>query len=186
MAKQILVFAGSTRKGSFSKAFAGAAARAIDEAGGVAQLIDLGDFPATIYNQDEEAANGLPETMQRLKAAIAGSDGLMVSTPEYNGCVPPLLINVLSWVSRPEGDEAASAVFAGKPVAVMACSPGGMGGVRVIPRLRDFLCELGCVPVSGFASLAQAHEAFDDQGNLVSEQVAGMVEGLAGRLVGAS
>ncbi len=186
MAKNILVFAGSTRNGSFNKLFAGAAAKAVEAAGVKANLIDLADYPAAIYNQDDEAASGVPEGMQKLKAAISASDGMLISTPEYNGCVPPLLVNVLSWASRAEGDEAASAVFAQKPVALMATSPGGMGGVRVIPRLRDFLCELGCVPVTGFATLAQAFNAFDDQGNLVSEQTQGVVDGLVKRLLAAS
>lgn len=186
MGKNILVFAGSTRNGSFSRQFATAGAGAVEAAGGVANLIDLADYPAAIYNQDDEAKDGVPEPMQRFKAAIAASDGMLIATPEYNACVPPLLVNIFSWASRAEGDETASAVFAQKPVALMASSPGGMGGVRVIPRLRDMLCELGCVPVTGFATLAQAHSAFDDDGNLVSEQTQGVVDGLVGRLLAAS
>ena len=185
MTKKILVFAGSARRDSFNKLFANVGANAVNAAGGEAHLIDMADYPAAIYNQDDEAENGLPEVMKKFKTAIAACDGMLISTPEYNGCVPPLLVNALTWASRAEGDEVASAVFAGKPVALMATSPGGMGGVRVIPRLRDGMCELGCVIVPGFATLAKAYEAFDDQGNLVSGDVKKVVDGLVGRLLAA-
>ena len=59
--------------------------------------------------------------------------------------VPPLLVNTFSWVSRPTKDGGPGNVLMSKHVAVMAASPGRLGGVRVVPRLRDCLCELGCV-----------------------------------------
>jgi len=51
----------------------------------------------------------------------------------------------------------------------MAASPGRLGGIRVIPRLRDSLAELGVVVVPGSITLPSAESAFDDNGNLADE-----------------
>ena len=57
-------------------------------------------------------------------------------------------------------------------MALMASSPGRLGGVHVIPRLRDAVCELGMVPVPGFASVGNAAQAFSENGDLGDEQLA--------------
>ena len=186
-AKKVLVFAGSARKGSVNKKFASVAAEAAKASGALVTLIDLADFPAPVYDGDIETSEGLPKTMQNLKALIAGHDGLLIVTPEYNGCAPPLLVSMFAWTSRPENDEISCAAYANKPVAIAAASPGGLGGVRVIPRLRDALAELGAVAVAvavpGFATLPGAFQAFNDDGTLKDEKAARMLKGLAERLV---
>ena len=52
----ILVFAGSARADSVNKILAAAGASAVRKAGGEATLVDLKDYPAPIYNGDEEQA----------------------------------------------------------------------------------------------------------------------------------
>ena len=181
--KKVLVFAGSTRKDSVNKKLAVVAADAARAAGGDVTLIDLADYPAPVYDGDFEANEGIPQTMRDLKALIASHDGMIIVTPEYNGFVPPVLVNSLDWVSRPEGDEASCAAFAGKKVAIAAASPGGMGGVRVIPRLRDFLAELGVMTVPGFVTLPGAYKAFDDNGKLTNVATVAVLDGLVARLL---
>ena len=181
--KRVLVFSGSTRSASFNKKLAVAGSEAIDAAGASATLIDLADYPAPIYNGDEEEAKGFPSTMWDFRSRIAEHDAIMIATPEYNGSVPPLLVNILNWASRPVGDEPPCAVFIGKPVALMAATPGDLGGVRVIPRLRDFLAELGAVTVPGFVTVPSAFEAFNNDGKLTAKQPKKMLERLAERLV---
>lgn len=183
---KILVFAGSARAESLNKKLAAAGAAAVRKAGGVATLIDLNDYPAPLYHGDEEDAHGVPENIIALKKLIAGHGGLMIATPEYNGFVPPLLVNTFSWVSRPSKDEGPEDVLKSKHVAVMAASPGRLGGVRVVPRLRDCLCELGCVPVQGFVTVPSAGSAFGDDGNLLDEMGQKGLDALAFRLVTAA
>ena len=68
------------------------------------------------------------------------------------------------WASRPSPTDDFGSVFQDKPVALMASSPGRLGGVRAIPRLRDCVCELGMLPVPGFVSVGNAAQAFSDNG----------------------
>lgn len=182
-AKKILIFSGSIRNDSVNTKLAVAAHAAALQAGADATLIDLAEYPANIYNGDDEASDGIPKTMQRLKKLMSQHDGFVVVTPEYNGHVTPLLVNTFSWLSRKEEDEQGMIAFAGKKAAIMAASPGKLGGVRVIPRLREMLCELGVMVVPGSVALPRAMQAFDDEGNLHEASSVSAVKGQVERLL---
>ena len=114
---------------------------------------------------------------------VASHDGMVLASPEYNGFVTPLLLNILCWASRPSPGDDFGTVFDGRPVALMASSPGRLGGVRVIPRLRDVVTELGMVPVPGFVTVPEAGSAFTDLGRLVDKRTEDTLVGLVKRLM---
>ncbi len=165
---RILVLSGSTRSESFNKKLAAAAAQVLQTQANDVALIDLSEFDAPIYNGDDEAQNGLPASMQALKKIFAGAEAVVISCPEYNGFIPPLLVNTFSWLSRPENGEK-SVALSGKMAAIMATSPGLLGGIRVMPRLRDCLSELGMTVLPGYVTVKSAFDAFGDSGELVNE-----------------
>ena len=178
---KIVVFAGSARSESFNKKLAATAASIAESKGLTVTLLDLADFDAPVYNGDIEAEAGLPESMRRLKTILTSHDGFLIATPEYNGHVPPLLSNCFSWVSRKENDEKSMIAFEGKTAGLMATSPGRLGGIRVLPRLRSTLADLGVMVVPGFVSVPSAMNAFDDEG-VVSEDVSASITALVERL----
>lgn len=180
---KILAFAGSARKSSFNKSLINEAARIAERQGAFVTIADLADFPAAVYNGDEEEKNGVPETMQKFKMLLSSHDAFLISTPDYNGGITPLLLNVFSWSSRPEGDEEAKSVFAGKHVAMMAASPGGLGGIRAISRLRETLADLDCMVIPGFVTIGNAYEAFNDQGRLKSVQTRAIMFTMINKLI---
>ena len=181
--KKLLVFAGSTRSASVSKKLAAAAAKIATASGASVTLIDLADYPAAIYNGDDEDNHGIPESIRELKKLMAGSEGFIIVSPEYNGHITPLLSNIFSWTSRPEGDEKGKIAYDGKKAAIMASSPGKLGGIRVIPRLRDSLAELSVMVVPGFVTLPNAMEAFDDNGDLQDEANQAAVRNIVDTLI---
>jgi NAD(P)H-dependent FMN reductase len=65
----------------------------------------------------------------------------------------------------------------------MASSPGRLGGVRVVPRLRDVVAELGMVAVPGFVTVPTAASAFTEQGRLVDRQTEDELVMLVRRLI---
>jgi len=182
----ILVFAGSARRGAFSKQLAAAATTAITEWGAKPTLIDLAEYDAPIYNGDFEDALGIPDTIMEFRRLVATHQGLVIVTPEYNGSITPLLLNLFCWASRPSPGDDFGTVFQGKPVALMASSPGRLGGVRVIPRLRDAVAELGMVPVPGFVTLPSAGTGFTDDGRLADAAGEDGLRALIKRLLSAS
>ncbi len=138
-----LVFAGSTRTGGLHQELARLAAASIERQGDEATIVDLRDYPMPIYDGDFEAANGLPEAARKLKKLFAEHDGLVIASPEYNGSFPALVKNVVDWLTRAEPGERHSQAFRGKPVTLIATSPGPGGGKRGLRHLRELLEMIG-------------------------------------------
>jgi len=176
--KSILVFAGSARKDSFNKKLAQYAAKILAEKGIDHSLADLNDYEAPVYHGDLEAESGIPESMRAFKALMKLHDAFLIASPEYNGFVPPLLINTFSWCSRPEEGESNLVATRGKYVGLMATSPGPMGGIRMLPRLREALHDLGAMVVPGPIAVGSAMNTFDADGNLTDDGMAGRIKSL--------
>ena len=174
----LLVFAGSARKQSLNKKLARAAAEAAEAAGLTATYIDLADYEMPLYNGDLEAEHGLPESTLRLKEVFAQHDGLMISCPEYNSSITPLLKNTIDWLSRPAPDEASLAAFRGKVAGLLAASPGALGGLRGLVHVRSILGNMGVWVAPAQVALGQARAAFDDNGRLIDEGGAKRLGGL--------
>jgi len=167
---KLLFFAGSARKDSCNKKLAKAAANKAEELGAEITYIDLADYEAPIFCEDHEAAHGMPQSIKDLKKLFSDHDGFLIASPEYNSSYTPLLKNTLDWMSRP-GEDGANC-FQGKVSAIMAASPGPMGGIRVLPQLRNLLTNIamhGTHVIPAQCALGGAYDAFDDNGNLKKE-----------------
>ena len=180
----ILAFAGSARADSFNKKLVRIAASGAEAAGARCTVIDLRDFPLPIYDADLEANEGLPEPAVRLRAHLSECDGLLVATPEYNGLLPPLLKNAIDWATRhPEGRPDLSG-FQGKVAALLAASPGPLGGLRASTVVRQLLNNVGCTVLAEQVTLRLAAQAFEPDGRLKDAGLQQRTEALGGSLAG--
>lgn len=114
------MFAGSKRHRAFSRRPAAAASIAIAGQGAKPTLIDLADFDAPLFNADLEDRDGIPQTVLDFRRIVAINDALCLATPEYNGGLTPLLLNMFCWASRSSPTDDFGSVFQDKPVALMA------------------------------------------------------------------
>jgi chromate reductase len=163
---QILGLSGSLRKGSFNSSLLRAAAELMPE-GSSLEIGTIEGIP--LYDGDLEAAEGLPEPVARLKEQIAGAEGLLLVTPEYNNSIPGVFKNALDWTTRPASD--IERVFGGKAVALMGASPGAFGTILSqnawLPVLRTLGMNLWS---SGRMMVPRASAAFDDAGRLTDDK----------------
>lgn len=163
----IIGISGSLRRDSYNSALLRAAAQAMP-AEAVLRIESIAGIP--LYNADDEQAHGPPEAVARLKAAIAGADGLLLATPEYNNSVPGVAKNAIDWLSRPPRD--IPQVFAGRPVALMGASPGRFGTVLSqnawLPIFRTLGMELWS---GGRLAVASAATVFGPDGAIVDAPV---------------
>ena len=114
----------------------------------------------------------------RLREAIAEADGVLISTPEFNGSIPGALKNALDWASRPFPDNALS----GKPVAVVGASTGLFGAVWAQAETKKVLGIIGADVLDGELPVGQASGAFGDDGHLVEPDLRNALEELLGVL----
>jgi NAD(P)H-dependent FMN reductase len=188
MTARILAFAGSARRDSLNKKLARAARSAAEAAGATATFVDLDDFPMPLYHGDLEAASGMPEKAQALRALFLEHDGLLIASPENNNSVSALLKNTIDWLSRDVGDgkgaNSGLAPWKGKVAGLLAASPGAFGGVRHLPHLRQVLAGLGVTVLGAQVVVPRAHEAFAADGSLADERVAKQVRALADAVAG--
>jgi len=182
MQPKILAFAGSAREDSLNKKLARVAAAALREAGARPTFIDLRDYALPLYDGDLEAAQGVPGNALELKRLFREHDGLLVVSPENNGSVSALLKNTLDWISRPHAGESGTVPFQGKVAALLAASPGALGGLRGLVHVRAILQSLGVLVLAEQFALSRAHEAFDAAGALKEERQRASVAALAARL----
>jgi len=175
---RILAFAGSNRRESFNRKLVAIAAEGARQAGAEVTLIELSDYQMPLYNGDLESAEGLPAIAVELKKLFLEHDGLLLSCPEYNSSITPLLKNTIDWVSRPAPGEGSLAAYKGKVAALASASPGRLGGMRGLVHVRSILGNIGVLVLPHQVAVAEAHEAFTDDGRLKDERRHASVENL--------
>jgi len=177
---RLLIIAGSARAGSFNLRLATAAAGLARSAGAEVEPLDLRALALPLYDGDLEAASGVPAGAAVLREAITRCDALLLVSPEYNGFPPPLLINAFDWLSRLPAQGSAPgglAATANKPVALLAVSPGPLGGLRAMNTLRQYLqMAFAMIVVPQQFALGRASEAFDAQGGLQDAKAVAAVQ----------
>lgn len=180
---RLLAFSGSARLASFNQRLVDFAAGRAREHGANVTVINLRDFPMPLMNQDLEREQGLPEHALRFKALLIEHDALLISSPEYNSSITPLLKNAIDWASRRVGDEPPLVAYKGKVTGLLSASPGRLGGMRSLAHVRSIMSNLGCFVVPAQASISGAGDAFDDQEQLVRDGDVERVEGVVSELL---
>lgn len=179
---KILAFAGSTRRDSFNKRLLQVGINVAEAQGADVTMVDFIDYPMPLFNEDEEQALGLPTSVLQFKGLLRRHHGLLLACPEYNSSITPLLKNALDWASRPEPGQNSSC-FTGKTAALLATSPGALGGLRGLVHVRSILTTLGVLVIPEQRAIPHAAEAFDSLGHLTASSHQQAVEKVVGALV---
>jgi chromate reductase, NAD(P)H dehydrogenase (quinone) len=164
-ALHLLGLSGSLRRGSYSTAVLIGLRDALAPKV-VLEIFPLHDVP--LYNQDHDGEQA-PESVRALRSAIAGSDGVLMVSPEYNHGMSGVLKNALDWASRPYGQSA----LRGKPALTMTTSPAFTGGVRAQQQMNETLASvLARQVLRPQIVIGSVHEKVRD-GRLVDEATLG-------------
>ena len=172
MAYKIAIIVGSLREGSINRKVA----RSICAIRGDnldCSMIEIGDLP--LYNQDHDS--NPPEQYVRFREQIAGADGVLFVSPEYNRGIPGVLKNAIDVGSRPYGQS----VFDKKPAAIVTASPGAIGGFGANHQIRQ-ACVFLNMPVMQQPEAYLGHvtdQSFDESGCLKEGPLKELISGLA-------
>ena len=174
-AVRLLALSGSARQGSLNRQLVELAASKARAMGAEVTWLDLRSLDLPVYDEDLVQAQGLPEGALRLRDLMAAHDGLLLSSPEYNAMPTPLFINAFDWLSvvKASGDQPSGAgATSGKPVGLMAASPGALGGIRALPIVRTYLStNFAMVVVPEQLALPLADQQLQDPGRLAKPEL---------------
>ena len=102
------------------------------------ELINLEEYNIPLYTPIEQNKS-IPIPMGTIMEKFIKASGFIICSPEYNGSIPPVLTNIISWLSV-MGDDW-RLVFNGK-VGLIATHSGGDGN-NLLQSLRIQLNHLG-------------------------------------------
>lgn len=133
---RLLGLCGSLRKSSLNLAALKTLASLAAE--GEVEIYDgLGLLP--LFNSDlDDGERAMPESVARLRALVAASDGLVIAAPEYAHGLPGAFKNALDWLV---GDES----FADKPAMLINVAPRSF---HAQAQLREILATMAARVVS--------------------------------------
>lgn len=156
---QILALPGSLRRDSYNRKLLVASVHSAPGNLPTSLFDGLADVP--MFNEDTESTNPMHAGVARLRKAVAGADGLLIATPEYNQSIPGVLKNAIDWLSRPLPED----ILAGKPVAILGASTGRWGTRLAQAAVRQTLTatEAQVMPAP-MLFVRDAEQVFDDQG----------------------
>ena len=176
MHPKILIIPGSNRSGSFNASLAAAASVELARQGADVTRISLIDYPLPLVDEDLKERSGIPDNAMKLGRLIAAQDGIFLCCPEYNSSIPPLLKNMIDWISliSKDGDRPFKP-WSGRYVALGSASNGKFAGIRGLYHVRSVMMNVGTQVISEQCSISGAADAFDEDGRIRDERTTGML-----------
>lgn len=162
---RLLVFAATLRSDSLNTTLAKLAEKILIKHNCKVDFASMSEFDAPSFNQDEEV--NFPTGINEFRNRILSNDAFIIASPEYNGSMPGYLKNTIDWASRFRPQP-----FNEKHALIMSASPSMAGGNKGLWQLRMPLEHLGTDVFPSMFSLAMAHKAFDDNGNIADPSLA--------------
>ena len=126
------------------------------------ELLEISQLPA--FNEPENRIALTP--VADFSEKILTADGVIIATPEYNHTSPSALNSLLEWLPF------SIHPLTGKPVMIVGASYDIQGSSRAQLHLRQSLDapDVNAVVMPGNEFLlGRAHQAFDEEGNLISQ-----------------
>jgi len=119
------------------------------------EVLDINDFEMPLFSIDREQEFGIPDLAQRFYNRIGESDALLISFAEHNGSYTAAYKNLFDWTSRINAK-----VYQGKPMIMLATSPGARGASSVLAVATASASRFGG-DLKASLSMPRFYENFD-------------------------
>lgn len=154
-----ITLCGSLRRDSINEILRRHMSTKLREAGVDVTDLSLADFDMPVFNQDIEDAGQTPESAKRLADLFRSHDIVLLITPEYNGGLPPLVVNTLAWLSRQKPSPFRHAIF-----GIGGVSDGKYATIFALSHLRDSLSKVGALVAPTLLGVGPWPDVFDADG----------------------
>lgn len=142
--RKIIAFGASSSATSINASLANYAASLVTNA--TLESLDLNDYETPLFSVDKEKELGSPVLAQQFYKKLGEADGIIISFAEHNGSYSAAYKNLYDWLSRID-----TKVYQGKPVLVLATSPGKGGAANVFSQALKSLPHFGAQVIEGIA-----------------------------------
>lgn len=105
------------------------------------EIINLVELNVPMYDTQKEQNDGIPEQIKQLAIKMQKAQGFIFVSPEYNFSLPPVLVNMIAWISRIGEDF--RALFNLKIIQLATHS--GSGGQDVLNAMRTQFTRLNAI-----------------------------------------
>lgn len=165
----ILAFAASSSRNSINKQLVTYATTLLENV--AVEILDINDYEMPLFSEDREQELGHPDAAKAFLEKIRAADALVVSYAEHNGSYTAAYKNLYDWASRIE-----QKVYQGKPMVLLATSPGPGGASNVLAMATNSAPFFGA-EVKATLSLPLFHDIFDsDAGRLTNTEAQTQLE----------
>jgi chromate reductase len=161
---KILAIGGSNSRNSINRALAKFTAQLFEDA--TISSFDISQIDLTLYSIDKENTSGIPNEVINFANQIDETDLIILSLAENNGSFNVGLKNLLDWTSRIKDRK----TFNGKPMFLMATSPGARGGKSVLESAKNLFPFAGA-NIKGTFSLPEFYNTFDFEKGITNEEL---------------
>jgi FMN reductase len=172
---KIVGLGGSLARVSSSRAALAIALRGAEEAGAETELLDLRELDLPMFNPEAEE---LTESTMRMVGRLESADGLLWSSPLYQGTVSGAFKNALDWLHLPSGS-----VYLTDKVIGLISAAGGAQGLQAINTMEFSVRSLRGWAVPFVVPVSSAARLFDDEGRLQDEAVERQLKMLGSEVV---
>ncbi|WP_449287053.1 NADPH-dependent FMN reductase [Marinobacter sp. PE14] len=161
---KVLTFAATNSRKSINRQLVKYAASKLANA--EIDYVEINDFDLPIYSIDLEEQYGIPKYAHAFQTRIEQADAILVSFAEHNGNFTVAFKNLFDWMSRID-----RSVYRGKPVVMLATSPGP-GGAATVLKLAESAAPFFDGRVAGSLSIPSFFDHFDtERGELTNRDL---------------
>ncbi|MFK7972231.1 MAG: NADPH-dependent FMN reductase [Bacteroidia bacterium] len=178
MAIHIIGIGGSTAQTCTSSWALQHALKSAEAAGATTEEFLIRDLEIPMYVHEPDATP--PADAQALADAIARADGLIWSSPLYQGTVSGAFKNVIDWFQLTASN---NPPYLTNKVVGLICAAGGTHGLQAINTMEYMVHALRGWAVPLVAPLSRASKLFDEQGNITDPATALLLKGLGAEVV---
>jgi chromate reductase, NAD(P)H dehydrogenase (quinone) len=182
---KVLIIPGSLASDAYDVRLAALAAKELTLADAEVTRISLEDYPLPLYEANAAERAGLPANARKLKQLICAHGAVLITSPEYNASLAPLLKNAVDWIADAhEPGEARLAAFRDRAFALGSATIDRSGGLHALLALRQVLA-VGCraLVIAEQVTVPHADLAFDEMGQLQDEEAAAQLRSVVRRLI---
>lgn len=160
----VLAFAASNSQQSINKQLVQYVGALLAEQNARVTYLDINDYEMPIYSGEREEQSGIPKLAHDFFKQITEADAIVISFAEHNGNYTAAYKNLFDWASRID-----MKVFQGKPMVLMAASPGP-GGATSVLSIAKTSAPFFNGEVKGDVSVPNFYDNFDSELNVIRNE----------------